>query len=494
MNWREIQHLSRADQRALQNRLLARFVEERLLPFSPYYRQLFREHGIRAEHLRRIEDLAHVPFTTKGDLAPNAEDPDRPRRFLLQPSKELIAEHWSRRKKLGLAARAIFGGGKKRIAADLRREYYPIFMTFTTGRSALPVPFLYSRHDLDVLSDAGARLCETLAFAPDDRGLNIFPFAPHLAFWQVSLGGMQVGNLLLHTGGGKVAGTEGNLRGMARLKPQNLLGVPGYVYHMLREARAREQRVEGLQKIVLGADAVPPGLKQKLRALCAELGSPDVSVLGTYGFTEARMAFAECPTADGSSSGYHHFPDYGIFEVIDPETGVVLPPESDGELVYTPLQGRGTTVFRYRTGDLVQGGITEEPCPHCGRTLPRISSRLSRASSVHSVSLKKVKGTLVDLEELGRVLADDLDVEEWQVVLRKKDNDPHEVDELLVYVAPKPGSSEEALEARLRNAIQGACEVRPNEFRFLPIPALLERVGMERELKEKRFVDTRSPV
>ena len=57
--------------------------------------------------------------------------------------------------------------------------------------------------------------------------------------------------------GGKVAGTEGNLRGISRMRPHNLLGVPGYIYHMLREARARGQRIEGLKTIVLGADAVP---------------------------------------------------------------------------------------------------------------------------------------------------------------------------------------------------------------------------------------------
>ncbi|MCA8970701.1 MAG: phenylacetate--CoA ligase family protein, partial [Planctomycetes bacterium] len=355
----------------MQNRLLARFVEERLLPFSPFYRALFAEHGIRKGSIQRVEDLARVPFTTKGDLAPTADDPDRPRRFILQPTRELIGQHWSRRKRLGLVAKALLRG-KKRVGADLRREYYPIFMTFTTGRSAQPVPFVYSRHDLDIVSEAGLRLCETLGFLPDERGLNVFPFAPHLAFWQVALGAMEVGNLMLHTGGGKVAGTEGNLRGISRMRPHNLLGVPGYIYHMLREARARGQRIEGLKTIVLGADAVPAGLKLKLRTLCAELGSPDVRVLGTYGFTEARMAFAECPTPDGTSSGYHVFPDFGIFEIIDPVTGEVLPDEADGELVYTPLQGRGTTVFRYRTGDLVQGGMRDGPCPYCGRTLPRI--------------------------------------------------------------------------------------------------------------------------
>ena len=46
-----------------------------------------------------------------------------------------------------------------------------------------------------------------------------------------------------------------------------------------------------------------------------------VSILGTYGFTEARMAYGECPTSYDETSGYHLYPDLGIFEIVDPESG-----------------------------------------------------------------------------------------------------------------------------------------------------------------------------
>ncbi len=461
-----------------------------MYPFSPWYKALFDKHSIRPGHIRRVEDLADVPFTSKNDLLATPEDPDRPRRFVLHPSPELIRAHWPALQKVQLLAqRTLFG--KERVRKDLRREYYPIFVTFTTGRSAVPVPFFYSGHDLDNLTESGLRLTDTLAFREDDRGLNLFPYAPHLAFWQVAMGGIAAGTLVMHTGGGKVAGTEGNLRALERIKPHIILGVPGYLYHLMREALKRDLRIEGVREVVFGADSVPPGLKQKAHMLMEKLGSPNVSVLGTYGFTEARMAWGECPTPDGSSSGYHVFPDMGIFEVINPDTGEVLPHEADGELVYTPLTGRGTTVFRYRTGDLVEGGINHEPCPYCGRTLPRISSRLSRVSSVHTINLKKVKGTLINLEELGRVLADDLEIEEWQVELRKKDNDPHEVDELVVNIALKAGADQAGVEARIRERIKSHCEISPNLVRFLEIEQLLDKLGMEREMKEKRFVDAR---
>ncbi len=477
--------------RALQNRLLTQLIQERIYPFSSYYRELFDRHGIDPRSIRSVEDLAEVPLTTKYDLMPSEEDPDRPRRFILTPRIESIREHWPLSKRLSLLASSLLRG-KSAVRARLRREYYPIFMTFTTGRSAQPVPFFYSKTDIGILRESGKKLVEILGLAPDDKVLNLFPYAPHLAFWQVAFAGFENDMLVLSTGGGKVAGTEGNLRALSRMDPQAIVGVPGYVYHLLREAKKRNLRLQGLERVVLGADSVPEGLKRKLRELVSELGAENVDILGTYGFTEARMAFAECPTSDGSSSGYHIYPEQAIFELIDPETGESVPGNQSGELVYTPLNGRGTTVLRYRTGDLVQGGIQYGPCPHCGRNLPRIDSRLSRASSVTNIDLKKIKGTLVNMEQLGRILSDDADVEEWQVELRKKDNDPHEVDELVLHIAEKRGSDRIAIEKRIRHRMKAWTEVSPNQINFLSVEAVLERVGMEREMKERRYLDTRS--
>ena len=489
--WKQVQQMDESEQKALQDRLLAELIQERVYPFSSYYRGLFDREGVDPASVKSIEDLTRVPLTSKQDILPSDADPDSTTRFVLSPSQELIRAHWPLRKELPLLCKGLLRG-RDAVREDLRREYYPCFMTFTTGRSAQPVPFLYSKHDLDELADAGRRLTEILGYGPDWRVLNLFPYAPHLAFWQVAQANFETGILVLSTGGGKVTGTEGNLRALDRLKPNSIVGVPGYLYHLLREALKQGHVIEHCHSVVLGADTVQPGLKTKLRGLLAEMGSPEVDMLGTYGFTEARMAFAECPTRDGSGSGYHYYPDKGIFEIVDPETGESLPLDRDGELVYTPLTGRGTTVLRYRTDDLVEGGIATGPCPHCGRTLPRISSRLKRVSSVRSLSLKKIKGTLVDLEEVGHVLANDLDVEEWQVVIRKKDEDPLEVDELVLLVALKAGVQQSSARDRLSNGVKAATEVTPNEINFLSIDEVLAAVGMEVEMKEKRILDLRT--
>src|SRR5690606_29066882 len=178
---------------------------------------------------------------------------------------------------------------------------------------------------------------------------------------------------------------------------------------------------------------------------------------------EARMAFCEDPNAD--RGGYILYPDLGVFEIVDPDGDEVLPDDADGELVYTPLDGRGTVVLRYRTGDLVKGGIRYENVPRLGGWVPILSPDISRVSNIHQMDLKKVKGTLVNLNDLATVLSDLAEVEEWQVEIRKKDGDPYEVDELVVVVALKEGRSVDAEEFReyLRRTILMRCEVQPNE-------------------------------
>ena len=300
--------------------------------------------------------------------------------------------------------------------------------------------------------------------------------------------------MTLSTGGGKVMGSSGDLRALTRLRADALIGVPGYVYHLLRRAVAEGLDLSSIRCVVLGAERVPPGMKDKIVQLLAKCGADSARVFGTYGFTEARMAWAECPTKDNQYTGYHLYPDLAIFEVIDPVTGEVLPDGEDGELVFTPLRARASTVFRYRTGDRVRGGLQYEPCPHCGRTVPRISSDLTRESSLKDLQLLKVKGTLVNLEDCAMLLGSMPEVEEWQIELRKKDDDPMEVDELVVHLAVKQDSDEEAAKRSVQEAFKSRLEISPNHVAFLGLESMLQKIGMETEMKEKRFVDARPKV
>jgi phenylacetate-coenzyme A ligase PaaK-like adenylate-forming protein len=489
-SWQALQRWPRAEQRALQDHLLRQFVREQLYPFSPHYRELFDRAGVRPEQIRTVDDLRRLPLSQKRDLLPTEAEPQRFRRFLLQPDAAKLRAAWPLRRKLPLLWQR-WWQGEAAVQTRLRAEYAPSFMTFTTGRSAEPVPFFYSPHDLRNLQTTGARLVDVMGLQPDYRVANVFPYAPHLAFWQVFFAGQATGTMLLSTGGGRVMGSSGDLRALTRLRADALIGVPGYVYHLVRRAAAEGLDLSSLRCVVLGAERVAPGLKQKLAELLELCGARHVRVFGTYGFTEARMAFAECPTADNAYTGYHLYPDLAVFEVVDPATGEVLPEGSDGELVFTPLQARASTVFRYRTGDLVRGGLSWQPCPHCGRTVPRISSDLVRESSVKDLQLVKLKGTLVNLEDCAVVLGGMPEIDEWQIELRKKDGDPLEVDELVVRLALRSGQDPERTALQVRDAFKSRLEVAPNQIEFLGLESLLGKLGMETEMKERRFVDTR---
>ncbi len=181
----------------------------------------------------------------------------------------------------------------------------------------------------------------------------------------------------------------------------------------------------------------------------------------------------------------------GIFEVIDPETGEVRGENEPGELVYTPLDARGSVVLRYRTGDYVDEGITWERCPHCGRTVPRIVGNITRESSSRELQFGKVKGTLVNFDTLQHILDDTIEVEEWQLELRKRNDDPHEVDELILHLAPEEGVDLAGLKNKIYRRFQDEVEITPNRFEVHSTKEMVQRIKLETALKEVRVLDSR---
>lgn len=487
--WRSIAGLSPQEVRSLQNKKLQTFVNEQVYPFSAHYRRVFDQHKINPKSIRSIADLKHLPLTSKSDFI-SKENPGIYKEYVLRPDPKTIRAHWPPFKLLSLAGTKIFHGPEA-LLDRMNREYRPTFMTFTTGTTNSPVPFLYSNYDIENLNVSGARMLALFGMNPDGRIMNLFPFAPHLAFWQVFFGGLASNVFALATGGGKVMGTEGNLAALLKVQPSLILGVPSYVYHLVRTAQERGMRLSFVDKVVLGAAKVTIPYKERLAGLLEKMGSKNVSVFGTYGFTESRAAWAECPSAIGVSSGYHLYPDKEIFEVIDPKTGEVKGEGEDGELVYTSLDARASVVLRYRTGDFVKGGIVFNSCPCCGRKVPRISSDIIRLSDTKDLQLSKVKGSLVNLDHFSSVLNDFVDVEEWQIEIRKHNNDPFDVDELLIYICARNGANASALEEDIRKKILLATEVSPNAVNFISMGDMLKRLELETANKEKRIVDIR---
>jgi phenylacetate-coenzyme A ligase PaaK-like adenylate-forming protein len=463
--------------RIRQDKLLKHFLRNRAVPFTKFYREMFSENGIDPRDISSTDHHAKLPFTSKADF-------ENPRDFVVIPDEAEIKKQW----------RILLSGltkGRAATKASLEKEFRPILLTSTTGRSAAPVPFLYTSHDIARLEEGGRRLMQLCQSDPANRHVNAFPFAPHLAFWQAHYAGTGHNTFVLSTGGGKTIGTDGNVRIIDKIDPEAIIAMPTFLYHLLQEGTAGGSHWKNLKRLVLGGEKVPSGMRRKLKELCAEMGAPDVAIMSTYGFTEAKMAFTECLPINGDQpSGFHIYTDMCFVEIIDPESGKRVADGQPGEIVLTQLDSRGTIVLRYRTGDLIEKGLTYEPCPHCGRTCPRLLGKISRVSDFKNLHIDKLKGTLVDFNALENILDDTEGLGAWQIELRKRNDDPLESDIVLVHAVTMKGD-EEQLRQAIHDRFESSTEFAPNEIQFHTWEQMRKLQGVGKELKEQKVKDNR---
>jgi phenylacetate-coenzyme A ligase PaaK-like adenylate-forming protein len=464
---------------------LRSYLRDTVLPFSKHYGRMFEKERLDPGMLRSMDDLRRIPFTTKSDFLPDSDGSDPVRDFVLVPDRAVLS------RRPATILRALFRG-KTAVADGFEREFRPLLLTSTTGRSSEPVPFVYTAHDIENLKLGGARVYEVCGATREMRMLNMFPFAPHLAFWIAHYGGAEFGTFVLGTGGGKVMGTEGNMRLMRKIKPDVLIGMPTFLYHMLHGAVDEGFQLPNLKKIVLGGEKAPSGMRRKLRSFAAQMGAPKIDILRTYGFTEAKMAWTECPFDENAgSAGYHVHPDLALFEIVDPKTGEPRGEGEPGEIVVTPLNARGSVVVRYRTGDCIDGGLYYEPCPFCGCQVPRLVGEISRNSEIRELQINKLKGTLVDFNRLEHVLDNAEHVGTWQLELRKHHDDPLEVDEVVLHVAKSDEFSDARLKEQLDARFASEVEMHPNRIEFHTADEMKTLQGTGTQLKEQRIVDHR---
>lgn len=483
MQWAQISKLSREEIKNLQNKKLACFIKHEI-PFSPFYRNMFKKNKISFDEIKTTDDLQKLPFTTKLDIAPTEDNPARPKQFILQPDEKLIKQYAPKLKLIKILLGKITGKDVKR---KLEWEYKPVHLHFTTGRTALPTPFAYSTRDIETLKETGERMLNVAQVDRNLTALNAFPYAPHLAFWLAYHAFNKLGMTSLQTGGGKIMGTQKIIDAIERMKMGLIAFIPGYGYHIMREAVKQKRDFSSVKFVISGGERANPNLREKVKELLIQMGAKDPLFFATYAFTEGKTAWIQCC----EKSGYHLYPDIEYFEVVD-KNGQRVPEGSPGELVYTALDWHGSVVLRYKTGDMVEG-IEYEPCPFCGKTVPRIKPDIQRSSEIKEFHLTKIKGELVNLNQFYPVLSSIKEIEEWQVEIKKKNNDPLEIDEIIIYVALKTGANfgqvKQELEKKIRDQIFISVRVEQKT-----LPEVLEKLGMETELKEKRIVDARPKV
>ena len=261
---------------------------------------------------------------------------------------------------------------------------------------------------------------------------------------------------------------------MQDFKSTVLTCTPSYALHIaeVAEEMGINPRDLPLRVGILGAETWSESMRQEIES---RLG---IEALDIYGLTEiiGPGVAQECQI----KKGMHLFEDHFLPEIIDPKTGRVLKEGEEGELVLTTLTREGTSLVRYRTGDITQ--INYQPCD-CGRTIARISKIKGRVDD-----MLIIRGVNIFPSQIENVL---LQIEEaephYQLILERKRG----LDELTVELEVSPNTffdevkRVEKIEAKIEKEIEDALGLRVGV-------RLVESRTIERSMgKAKRIIDKR---
>ena len=160
-NW---DRMSFDEQREYRDRKLSYFVRTQLYPYSPFYRKSSTTRKSRPSDIRRVEDLRKLPFTYKADIAPDARRPRPLRQVRARAGREV--DRGVHAADAAPQDCASTGCSRARTTSRRRlwREYAPVHLQFTTGRTGLPTPIMYARSDMERMAEAGRRIIELAGF------------------------------------------------------------------------------------------------------------------------------------------------------------------------------------------------------------------------------------------------------------------------------------------------------------------------------------------
>jgi phenylacetate-coenzyme A ligase PaaK-like adenylate-forming protein len=451
-------------QKAYQLKKLQEFIH--ILSYSPYYKSLFSAYNIKPKHISSLEDIQKIPFTTKQDVVTSIEHPEKASSFVLDPSQSL-----SQISKLQL----LFSSHLKE---QLLVEFKPVHVHFTAGRSAMSIPIFSTQQDILHVHEAAKRIINYVKIPHTARFVNLFPSAPHLAFWHTVFAAQSLGVFALHTGGGKMMGTERIIENIEKMQAEAITGIPSYVYHLISLAAEQHRDFSHIQHIILGGEGITQDYISKLKHMLTFARCQNVAIYSTYAFAEGKVTWAQCH----EESGYHLYPDMEYIEIVDKEGKRVADGQS-GEIVYTGFGFRGTAFLRYKTGDI--GRLETAPCQHCSAKTPRLDPAVIRSSEIMPMKLTKVKGSFVDFNAVSALLSSLSFIEEWQIILQKKEK--FGLDEIVIHAAVAKNHT--FAKNEIIRVVQATFAVTPVVV-FKKKEEIVCDLNLE-GLKGKRIVDTR---
>lgn len=355
MIWSKEETLSRAEMQSLQ---LVRLQEtvKRVYEKVPYYKAKMDEKGVKPQDIKTLADLSKLPFTTKQDMRETY-----PFGLFAVPKDDLVRIHAS---------------------------------SGTTGK---PTVVGYTRGDLETWTDCVSRIACMGGATSADVAQICFGYGMFTGALGLHYGLEKIGAAIVPSSTGN---SEKQLMYMKDFQSTLLVATPSYALRLAEVAR--ENGIDPktdlhIKTALVGSELLTDAMREEMHNVWGK----DVNITSNYGMSELMG-----PGVSGEClchCGMHINEDYFIPEIIDSQTGEVLPAGEKGELVITCIKKEGLPLIRYRTKDITR--LFYEPCA-CGRTTCRMENLSGRSDDmlkIRGVNVfpGQIEEVVLSVEELG---------------------------------------------------------------------------------------------
>lgn len=272
---------------------------------SPFYQKQFTESGVHPDDLKSLADLAKFPYTTKQDLRDN------------YPFNMFAVDH-----------------------KNLRRIHA------SSGTTGKPTVVGYTQNDLDVWAEVVGRSITAAGGRPGDMIHNAYGYGLFTGGLGIHDGAERMGCIVVPVSGGM---TERQVTLITDFKPRIITVTPSYMLSVLDEFNERgiDPRDSSLAVGIFGAEPWTNAMRREIEQAF------DMHAVDIYGLSEVMGPGVSMECVE-SKDGLHIWEDHFYPEIINPETGEVLPNGEQGELVFTSLTKEAMPIIRYRTRDLTR--------------------------------------------------------------------------------------------------------------------------------------------
>ncbi len=361
-----------------------------------YYRDLMDEKGVKPEDIKCLADISKLPFLCKDDL------------------------------------REAYPYGM--LATDLKNC---VRIQSTSGTTGKRVVAFYTQNAIDMWEDCCARAIVAAGGTEEDvvqvcYGYGLFTGGPGL-----NGGSHKVGSLTLPMSSGN---TNRQIQFMMDLNATILCCTPSYAAYIGESLKERGYKPED-NKLKAGIFGAEPWTEEMRKDIEKSLG---IKAYDIYGLTETSgpgVSF-ECQ----EQTGMHINEDHFYAEIIDPDTGEVLPEGSKGELVFTSLDKEAFPLIRYRTRDITI--LTREKCS-CGRTFIKMKKPMGRSDD-----MMIIRGVNVFPSQIEAVLLNKGYAPNYQILVDRVNNT--DTFEILVEMLPEDFSDTPKVITKKEKMIQSA--------------------------------------